>query len=266
MLFGFEGTGMQMHPGTSEVALNDLSGTSSFVWRFTQYSTEDSSVVKYFPGPNAQGSNCDDILEQAIKHYEYLDSENKAHKINLVGYSRGAYLAMCFARYLDKKKYKKVNFMALFDAVSRDETVEHEYRSLTVPLNVNNCYHAARSPRIGSRKYSMNRAGQMYDWGQKPLDYRLYPGSHAAMGGFPMAWGTADSPVPEEQGDPQNRGWFHINKEFTASWEASQFISGVAMQHKVINRSLMNKPAHVPLLPPDKDWYTPNLKVVRRNR
>ena len=123
MFFGFEGTGMQKWGGTSPAGLNDLSQTSSFVWQFHQKSSSPAGLKRYFPGPNVQGSNCDDILDQAKDHYRELKrkfgSSFENQKITIVGYSRGAYMALCFAKFLEIN-FKSVYFLGLFDVVSRD--------------------------------------------------------------------------------------------------------------------------------------------------
>lgn len=152
MLLAFEGTGMQMKGGISPEGLNNLSHTSSFVWNF--YWNGTGNLRRYFPGPNVQGSNCDDIFRQAKAYYRDLKKSgriNDSPEINLVGYSRGAYIAMCFAQYLNINGVP-VNFLGMFDPVSIDASVEGIISTQTVPNNLRHCYVAARSPITGSRK------------------------------------------------------------------------------------------------------------------
>lgn len=260
MLLGFEGTGMQKWGGTSEWGLEDLSHTGSFVWRFTQFSNENRNLVRYFPGPNVQGSNCDDIFEQAKEFYRNLKKNgavNDSTKINLVGYSRGAYIAMCFARFLQINGIS-VNFLGMFDAVSVDISMDgiiadgRKGTEMRVPNNVKNCYLAARSPLTGSRNNSMNYIGKFYEDGRNVV-WDEFPGSHAAMGGFPNQSGIGDSPIPG-QGDPNNLRKFDKRKELTSWWKAGEFISKGAFKHKLLRKSLVPQPEPKSLLP-RSDWY-----------
>ena len=237
MLFGFEGTGMQKWGGTSSWGVNDLSGTGSFVWKFVNTTTDP--IAKYYSGPNVQGSNCDDILRLAKDDYRDLKRSgriNESTPIYLVGYSRGAYMAMCFAKFLDINGVK-VNFLGMFDAVSRDSSVEDIIAMRVVPNNVRDCYHAARSPIIGSRSISMDRAGKLYEDGRK-VNREEFPGSHAAMGGFPNDSGTGDGPNPG-QGNPSKPAEFHPRKEITAWWEVGNAMSTAAAKHNLLKRRLV---------------------------
>jgi hypothetical protein len=260
MLLAFEGTGMQMWGGTSKKGLEDLSGTGSFVWRFSLLCNEDKNLVRYFPGPNVQGSNCDDIFEQAKTHYRELKKSNAiggSTKINLVGYSRGAYIAMCFARFLEINDIS-VNFLGMFDPVSVDLSMEgiiadgSRWKEMRIPNNVKNCYIAARSPVTGSRKTTMNSIGKKYEDGRDVLREE-FPGSHAAIGGFPNQAGVGDAPN-SGQGDPNDIYKFDKRKELTAWWRAGDYISQAAFKHKLLKKSLVPQPAPKSLLP-TAEWY-----------
>lgn len=253
MFFGFEGTGMTGWLGSW--GFNDWSGTSSFVWKFHELYNGPSGLKRYFPGPNVQGSNCDDILNLAKDHYRKLKqtygSAINNQKIVLVGYSRGAYMAMCFAKFLQINGVS-VYFMGLFDAVSQDVSVEAIISTTQVPTNVQNCYHSARSPIIGSRSLTMDRAGKTWENGQALTTRKEFPGSHASMGGFPNDAGFLDSPN-YGQGDPSDPQKFHEKKEWTAWWEAGNHISVPAMRLGVLKQGLVGtKPRH---WIPESEWY-----------
>lgn len=259
MLLAFEGTGTQVWGGTSSWGVNDWTDSTSFVWKFYQLSTAPAGIKKYFPGPNIQGSNCDDILNQAKDFYREVkrtygsDAVNKL-KISLVGYSRGAYMAMCFAKFLQINGVP-VHFLGLFDAVSRDMSVEAIISTYDIPTNVATCYHAARSPIIGSRSITMNQIGFNWENGKKLETRKEFPGSHAAMGGFPNDAGALDAPYPE-QGDPNRRGCFDPKKEFTAWWEAGRYISIPAVKKGVIKHDLVGASKPKQWIP-ESEWYKP---------
>lgn len=258
MLLAFEGTGMQPWGGTSSWGVNDWSNSKSFVWNFFQYSTSPSGLKKYFPGPNIQGSNCDDILDDAKNWYrERKNSFGPAfynQKIVLVGYSRGSYMAMCFAKFLQINN-RKVHFMGLFDAVSRDLSVEAIISTTKIPTNVENCFHAARSPIIGSRNVTMDQVGIFWESGSALTTRVELPGSHGALGGFPNEAGMLDSPNPG-QGSANDSGKFDSRKEITAAWEAGNHISAPAMQKGLLSKRLVDAAKPKEWLPRE-EWYKP---------
>lgn len=264
MLLAFEGTGMQVRGGTSPKGLNNLSHTTSFVWNFYWKAKDD--IRRYFPGPNVQGSNCDDIFKLAREYYRDLKKNNRINDstpINLVGYSRGAYIAMCFAQYL-KINGVSVNFLGMFDAVSIDMTIDGIISTKVVPNNVKYCYHVVRSRIIGSRNVLMNGHASKYlgDIGiyyedDRPVKVKQVPGSHAAVGGFPNEAGIFDSPTPG-QGDPDRPGYFHPRKEITAAWEAGNFMTEAAYNHHLFKKDERLVPAGKPKeWLPETEWYRP---------
>lgn len=265
MLLGFEGTGwlkredLRTYAGRQIPYQSGKEFCRSFVAKAVNRS--NSQPAEYFPGPNVAGTNCDDILREAKAYFwnyrnQVTEPVLRASKINLFGYSRGAYMALCFAKFLQLNDYK-VHFLGLFDVVSRDVSVEDVIRTTKIPNNVTHVRHAFRSPLIGSRNMSMNSAGHEWENGTKLLsevEILELPGSHAAMGGFPTEQGPGDGPIMG-QGDPKNFSRFHPCKEDTAWWEAGNFISSAALQLGVLRQSLVpvNKPANY--LYNRKDWY-----------
>jgi pimeloyl-ACP methyl ester carboxylesterase len=263
MLFSFEGTGNQKWGGTSKRALEDLSNTTSFAWQFSELSTAPKGLKRYFPGPNVQGSNCDDILNLAIEWYDdrkrTFGASLNNQKITLVGYSRGAYIAMCLAKYFESIG-KQVYFMGLFDAVSRDLSMPRRLATSCIPNNVQFCIHAARSPIIGSRNISMDRIGQTWENGSPLAGRKEFPGSHAALGGFyPDGAGPGDAPKPAYE-DPKVPGRFDPQRERAAYYGAGNHVSTPAFNKKLLHRKLVGvSPAG---LLPESDWYLPRPNYV----
>lgn len=288
LLFGFEGTHDQswVKDGRSGWHKDgNPNGRKSFVMRCCQRATgangtvavidESSRRIKldpgtssvYFAGPNIDGNNCGAILVDAINQYEHITAK-KSQAINLIGYSRGGYIAMCFAKWLKDEKNVAVNFIGLFDAVTKDfkDSVNQElnnwkiykpnHQTSTVPDNVRRCHHVARDSRIGSRSYTMDHAGAKAGAGVA-FTYRTLPGSHASMGGFPNEAGTGDGPW-KGQGDPKNPAKFHPLKEKTAWWLAAQYISEPAIRAGVLSEGILSDFAGPQQLMPEKDWYVPH--------
>ena len=158
---------------------------------------------------------------------------------------------MCFAKYLKSQKLD-VDYMGLFDPVSRDASMV-VYRTLQVESNVKSVRVAFRSPKIGSRRTSMNRIALDSTVG-KPVHRRECPGSHGALGGFPNGAGTLDKPH-WGQGHPEYPTKFHPEKEFTAWWQSGHFISEGAKKQEVPVKSLVpDERARFCL--PRSEWYT----------
>lgn len=262
IVLGFEGTGTQWKLSEPR---EDLSGekdyevqrgvnTGSFVAQFVKLSP--TKFKRYFPGPNIYGSNCDDIFRTSETWFEVVEGMPNM-KICLVGYSRGAYIAMCFAKYLKHKK-RKVDFMGLFDPVTRDLSMQR-WGTGQIASNVNEVRIAYRSNKIGSRRTSMNHSGLSYESsyfdGVPRVDIvrQECPGSHGALGGFPNGAGTFDKPRMG-QGHPKYPNRFHPDKEFTAWWLAGNFISVGAKKCGVLNRSLV-PPDRSRFCLPRSEWY-----------
>ncbi len=257
MLIGFEGTGW-----TGENDLRNYKGPKggrSFVHMVICRSK--SRLSKYIPGPNVGGTNCSKILDKALDYYFDNKDKIKNDKLSLVGYSRGAYLAMCFAKVLFTFN-EEVFYMGLFDSVSRDVTInDSKRRAYGIPMNVRHCFHAYRSPTIGSRKWTMDYFGQKWESGEELKTKIELPGSHAAIGGFPNEAGPGDGPS-HLQGDPNYINKFHPQKEATAWWEAGNYISKYAVHFDILHTSLVNgKPDGY--LEDKSAWYKaqpPNIK------
>lgn len=190
---------------------------------------------------------------------------------------------MCFAKFLQLNDYT-VHFLGLFDAVSHDAGVEAIIKTLTIPMNVECCYHVYRSPGIGSRNTTMNSPANKNAIGKKwengnelmmPIPFGKFetsggylfelPGSHAAMGGFPDEKGPGDGPIIG-QGDPNSINMFHPNKEVTAWWLGGNILSSVAVAKGVLRDSLVPQTKPIGFLENSSDdWYRSqpsNLKSI----
>ncbi len=265
IVMGFEGTGKQWHPWQEREDLRGAEShkvqkrkpkrgkkfkqlTGSFVASFVKGSKTSPSMKKYFPGPNIYGSNCDDIFRDAQAWYEGVRKVNA--KICLTGYSRGAYIAMCFAKYLASEDIE-VDFMGLFDPVRMDSSMQ-VYRTKVIANNVKVVRIAYRSEKIGSRRTSMDKVGKIY--ADKIKTPRLEcPGSHGALGGFPNGAGPGDKPH-KGQGHPENPKKFHPDKEWTAWWQSGNFISVGAIRCGVPVRRLVPADGSRFCLP-KSEWY-----------
>jgi Thioesterase domain len=261
MLLAFEGTGTQdKGEFTNWHESGNPIGKDSFILRFKNRSV---GVSKYFPGPDAFGSNTIDIYYAAKKYLESFGSL-KNEKINLVGYSRGAYIAMCVAKHLEQNKIDVENLF-MFDAVGMDVMIPENVSTGLVPNNVRFCVQVARSPEIGSRNKTMNYLGQNYEDGRKLAVYKPLPGSHASLGGFPNGAGIGDSPL-WGQGDPNDSSGnkFHPLKEVTAWRYAADIISKYATARKVISSHILDDRCGPFVLMPEHDWYYAIYPTIQR--
>lgn len=234
--------------------------TGSFVADFVRKTATSQSMKKYFPGPNIQGSNCDDIFRDAQAWYEGRRQLANV-KLCLVGYSRGGYIAMCFAKYLASIDVK-VDFMGLFDPVRMDLSMQR-WRTGRIADTVKEVRIAYRSGRIGSRRNSMDKMGKKYACGVSTLRLEC-PGSHGALGGFPNGAGIFDEPLLG-QGHPDDPKKFHPEKEWTAWWHSGNFISKGAKNSGVPVKALV--PANgARFCLPKSEWYKKVSYGSKKNR
>jgi hypothetical protein len=263
MFFGFEGTGMTTYSG--QTGLNDWSNSKGFIWKSYMAANFPNALKRYFPGPNIQGNNCDLILQQAIDFFEIAKKSSSAlSKITLFGYSRGAYIAMCFAKYLEKVGVP-VLYLGMFDAVSQDfDNVIQKTHGVSVekvPRNVKYCYHASRSRLVGSRSETMNYVGRFWE-NEYQVNYLICPGSHASMGGFPNDAGTGDGPN-KSFGDPDNPKKFDPKREFTAWFNADRHVTTAAVGLGLLKCNLIERPYQNLL--PQTQWDWDNKKLYNRS-
>lgn len=225
-LLVFEGTGEQQLGRRTNWHQNSI-GDRSFMYQYYKRSQINEAFKIYLPGPDVRGSNCGKIFNDAIDYYESAKKYGGALDIALVGYSRGAYIAMSVAKELGEKYNQKVSFMQLFDPVSKDfdNSIPGKQQAVVVPQNVKLCYMAHRSRLVGSRSHLMNYVGDKAE-NSNMTQYikKEFHGSHAALGGFPGEAGKFDFPN-HGYGDPWDPGKFWDPREFTAWVQVSEFMS-----------------------------------------
>jgi pimeloyl-ACP methyl ester carboxylesterase len=234
MLAAIEGT------GESWSSRADYHLQNGFIPQFfRRYSGRGNA--RYFAGPSVSGSECPQILDEVCR---FIEGEIRTgdEEINLVGYSRGGFIAICVARYFSIQK-TPVNFLGLFDAVRMTvmpaasmspgldvpaDPIETPgpYQTNTIPGNVRYCYHAIRDPLVGSRTSWGNTA---YD--QEPgiweFEKKKFMTSHSGMGGLPGGGDVPDSAREE------------IESARVGSW-----MSQYAMKHGLLTRKLVPVPFH----------------------
>lgn len=250
-LIGFEGTGEQIY-GTTNWATN-VYGKRSFVNRCCDRATE-KEYAKYMAGPDMAGRELGNILSDAYDFYDlkkrHAERSGEGLKVSIVGYSRGGYLAMCFAKYLQLKGVK-VKFLGLFDAVARDFTgsMPAEFRAYKIPANVSVCYHAIRRRNFSREPFE--NVGLECESADTGFKLREIGGTHAALGGFPMdtpetkvAGGVIDiSKQPyiiQGIAEKMSPGLDVKPIEERVAWqETAKFISEPAVTYNVINRPIL---------------------------
>ncbi len=238
LLIGFEGTGSQMW-GTTDWIYGPL-GKRSFIKRCIDRATEPE-YAKYMAGPDAGGRELGNILDDAKNFYDLkkmqTDRKGEGLRVSLVGYSRGGHLAICLARWLQLEGVK-VKFLGLFDAVARDFTgaVPTQYRTDKIPTNVSVCYHAVRRANHSRQWFSntglqtkdkelMEFLSEAADVGLKAenlgftgFKLETFPGTHAALGGFPMD-------TPEKH---STKGFINMsNKPYAVQYYAEKIYPGI---------------------------------------
>ncbi|MEX0642622.1 MAG: hypothetical protein WD468_07965 [Pirellulales bacterium] len=175
---------------------------------------------RYFVGPDILGGLCVDIFKDALS---FVDGIVRAHRgkdqvLNLVGYSRGAYLCMCLARYFaDRTKGVCVNYLGLFDAVGRTD-FGMGINSDFIPATVRVCYHAHRDARAGSRLF-FGHTGVFAEKGVQ-FEKRKFRATHSGMGGMP--W-RGDHPTNMTEADDRE-----------GSVQAGTWMASMARKHGII--------------------------------
>lgn len=193
ILVAIDGTGENL---TERATWEPRDIRASFVRRF--YAACPFQNKKYFTGPDVAGGLCGDIFRDAVAFLDGVlkGNPNRGHAISLIGYSRGAYLCTCLARYLGEQRGLPVNFLGLFDAVGRTD-FGMGFSSDLIPATVRVCCHAHRDIRAGSRVFFGNSG----IWAEKGVQFykQKFVATHSAMGGMP--WRGDHPPRMTEQQD-----------------------------------------------------------------
>lgn len=136
VLVGIEGAG-----GNAQVPGTGYAG--SFIHHLVQ---GWSGVAAYVPGPSSNPRGVMLTAVVAMQRAAQLHKINKADGLILAGYSRGGAAAIVAAQLLEKAGIT-VDYMALFDAVERDPSVDSE----RIGANVREAVHARRASSAASR-------------------------------------------------------------------------------------------------------------------
>jgi len=227
MLFAFEGTGSEFGGFPVVVGVRaDFRAHDSFVWQFCKgYVSDFPQFAQYIPGPRGDGLNVDVCFGEACG---ILDAKMRVYpkaRLDIVGYSRGGFLAMSLARYAAMVHHRRVHFLGLFDAV-RMCKLWGGFDTDVVPGNVDYVCHVIRNPQVGSH-LDWGNTGQGYESGVKKYDQDLFMTSHSGMGGWP---GGGDVKVYQNQ------------SEKAESERAGTYMATSAAQRGVFSGSLTPRP------------------------
>jgi hypothetical protein len=218
MLFAFEGTGDFDHNRANFIPQN------GFIWQFVK-SYAPKGFLHYVPGPTLSGSNVNEIFTDACNAVdERLNRKNEL--IDVVGYSRGGYLAIAFARYLQLQHGLTVNFLGLFDPVSYMSWVKPPYGKDVIPGNIKSVAYSYRDPQVGSRS-SWGNAGTSYEPGIGNYVELPFMTSHSGMGGWP---GAGD--VSAEKNQDEWRAAKRAGEWMTGQARNSGLSLGLLMPHR----------------------------------
>lgn len=153
-------------PSGHESLLVAIDGTDSESWRkrskttgrtnshvrnfYEDYVMSAGDSKLYLHGPNAKitGADCRNIHDKAMSWINERLSKNSSQQVNLVGHSRGGYIAMEVARELVENGVR-VNYLGLYDPV---DMAPGYGKKETVPA-VDFAVRVMAMPGVGSRLY-----------------------------------------------------------------------------------------------------------------
>jgi hypothetical protein len=162
--------------GTGSKTWISRDGSNSHVHRFYWGFQTDAKLKHYFPGPGNLGTDVNQILRDVCAFLQGAMAAAPGGPVSMVGYSRGALLAILAAQQLTVP----IRFLGLYDAVDRYP----DFKSgATIPGNVKVVYHAIRDDSVHSRVY-FGHTGRHHD---PKVDYHELPfrATHSGMGGDP---------------------------------------------------------------------------------
>ena len=139
-------------------------------------------------------------------------TKDKATKVCLAGYSRGAAAVIRAAMNLDPKP---VDYLVLFDAVDRSFV-----DAQTIPQNVKEVLHAKRDPKAQSRE-GFSNCGLSYHPGTTKYSLREFNATHGGLGGTPWASDPALKQAFLSKNGAANAKWDQKIEELTAAQAAS---------------------------------------------
>jgi pimeloyl-ACP methyl ester carboxylesterase len=230
LLVAIDGTGGQTsgRTDTGSGGWEPIDFRRSFVKAIHDHSLIPGDNRVYKPGPDLLGSECSGIAREAIEFVQqkYAAQGGSPVILNLVGYSRGGYLAMNVARYFMGNANVVVNFLGLFDAVGRTD-FSMGVSSDLIPGNVRVAYHALRDIRAGSRVW-FGHSGLYAEAGPQYQSKKFWA-THAAMGGLPWSGDEPDTIFKKDAARALNK-----ESDTKASAEVWEWMSNAARAHGII--------------------------------
>lgn len=199
MLIAIDGTGdSYLRTGS----WTDADIRRSFVHKMYEASPDPDK--RYIGGPDVLGTLSHWLFDEAMEFHK-ARTVTRGKVVNLIGYSRGAYIAMCVASALNTQGVP-VNFLGLFDAVNRQDLVGVGGIGVdtdVVPGNVRVCAHARRDPSVGSRVLFFNTGLSA----APGVDFYLqtFRATHSGMGGMPMEGDQPDGQTPLQEREESRR-------------------------------------------------------------
>jgi hypothetical protein len=219
MLFAFEGTGDFSHNRANFIPQN------GFIWQFVK-GYVPKGFAHYVPGPTLSGSNLNGIFKEACAVLDGRLANNRSERIDVVGYSRGGYLAIAFARYIQLQHRLTVNFMGLFDPVSYMSSLDERYGQDAIPGNIRSVAYTWRNPQTGSRS-SWGNAGNSCETGIASYAEQAFMTSHSGMGGWPGAGDVTAERNQDEWREAKRLAWW-----MTGQAQSCGVFSGQLMPHR----------------------------------
>jgi hypothetical protein len=219
MLFAFEGTGDFGHNRANFIPQN------GFIWQFVK-GYVPKGFSHYVPGPTLSGSNLGGIFKEACVVLDARLANKRTERIDVIGYSRGGYLAIAFARYIQLQHKLTVNFMGLFDPVSYMSSLDSRYGGDAIPGNLRYCAYTWRNPATGSRS-SWGNAGNSCETGIGYYAEQAFMTSHSGMGGWP---GAGD--VSAEENESEWKEAKRMGSWMAGHAQAAGVLSGLLMPHR----------------------------------
>jgi hypothetical protein len=230
LLVAIDGTGGQTYgrTDTGSGGWDPIDFRRSFVKWIHDHSAIPAGNRVYLPGPDLLGAECSGIAKDAIDFVKQKAAAQAGDSVilNLVGYSRGAYLVMNVARFFKENSSVVVNFLGLFDAVGRTDFGMGPSSDF-IPPNVRVAYHALRDMKAGSRA-GFGHSGIVAEAGVL-YQHKEFWATHAAMGGMP--W-SGDEPSPIFKKDAARA----LTKEsdIQGSRDVWAWMSAAARQHGIL--------------------------------
>ncbi|MHB0961179.1 MAG: RHS repeat domain-containing protein [Pirellulaceae bacterium] len=192
VIVAIDGTGSGPFAETPDVINQDTGRYRSHVRNFwREYARVYNEGSFYFDGPDEDvGLSTRSIFRKALNTTLCELERTPNQEINIIGHSRGGYIAVELAAALKEEGYR-VNFLGLYDPVDMDISVNLVDFDIEIPSNVDHAAIAIRDRRGGSRAVfnTVNPAAEDASK-MKLFVHQKFFGTHAALGGAPWLGDT----------------------------------------------------------------------------